>query len=182
MQTELSGKYTSHSGKQTQALPRQEHQLLLHFLSASSYQYGKHLKFAYLHLTVAFFMLSNILKASWPEGWLYWNKNPQPFLYIHTDQIAKQIKNSFEHLIKTHPRNPTFGREVPKRSSSSKSFWRAMWSDLPTLCPVCKAKKAKQTWDICLFTGRQLLRNTSFWQIVSLWWFIYTSWYHKICF
>lgn len=55
---------SSHSGKQTQALPRQQHQLPLHFVGASSYQYGKHLKFSYLHLTVAFFMLSNILKAS----------------------------------------------------------------------------------------------------------------------
>lgn len=62
MQRELSGKYISHSGKQTQAFPR--HQLPLHFVGASSYQYGKHLQFSYLHLTVAFFMLSNILKAS----------------------------------------------------------------------------------------------------------------------
>lgn len=44
------------------------------------------------------------------------------FFYIQTDKIGPSVETSFEHLIKTHPRNPTFCRDVPKLSSSSRIF------------------------------------------------------------
>lgn len=63
---------------------------------------------------------------------------------VQRDKIAEAIKNTLEHLIQSQPRNPTFCLEVPRLSSSSRIFCRAVCSDLPTLFPVCSAKRAKQ--------------------------------------
>lgn len=166
METELSGTYTSHSWKQDSSTSQAIASVTGSAFSMCSYPYKKNFRFAYSHWTVAFFSWEHFKRLLAKRIKVVEQKIA--FFYIQTDKIGPSVKNSFEHLIKTHPRNPTFCRDVPKLSSSSRIFWRAMCNALPTFFPVCNAKAANQIWDICLLTGRQLSQNISFWQIFSL--------------